>query len=101
MKKATILTLVIIFVLFPLFNATVFAKSKAKKSSQVVSRKVNINTAGITELKTLPRVGEKIAKRIIDYRKKHGKFKRIEDIMKVKGIGEKTFLKMKNRLTVK
>ncbi len=46
----------------------------------------------------LPRIGEKIAKRIVDFRKKHGKFKRIEDLMKVKGVGEKTFNRFKKRL---
>ena len=42
-----------------------------------------------------------MAQRIIDFRKKNGKFKRIEDIMKVKGIGENTFKKMKDLIEVK
>jgi competence protein ComEA len=61
---------------------------------------VNINTAGVETLKTLPRIGVKVAKRIIQFRNKHGKFKKIEDLMKVKGIGEKMFLKLKSKITI-
>jgi competence protein ComEA len=52
---------------------------------------VNINTAGANELTLLPRVGEKGAERIIEYRKEHGPFKKAADLMQVKGIGAKTF----------
>lgn len=60
---------------------------------------VNINTATIEELVTLKHVGEKIAARIIEYRKKHP-FVVIEDIMKVKGVGQKIFDTNKNKITV-
>ncbi len=63
-------------------------------------KKVNINTASISELKKLPQIGDVVAQRIIDYREKQGKFEKIEEIMKVKGIGEKTFLKLKDLITV-
>lgn len=62
--------------------------------------KVNINTAGIEELKTLPRIGDSIAKRIIDYRTKNGRFNRIEDIKNVSGIGEKMFENIKDMICV-
>ncbi len=61
---------------------------------------VNINTATVEQLDALPGVGAKMAARIIEYRQKNGPFKKIEDLMNVKGIGEKAFLKMKNQLTV-
>lgn len=62
--------------------------------------KVNINTASLAELDKLPRIGPKVAQRILDYRKEHGPFKRVEDLMKVKGIGEKTFARLREMVTV-
>jgi len=62
--------------------------------------KVNINTASQAELEGLPRIGPKVAQQIIDYRAKNGNFKKIEEIMKVKGIGEKLFNQLKDLITV-
>lgn len=61
---------------------------------------ININTADKTELTKLPRIGPAIAQRIIDYRNLNGKFTSKEDIQKVKGIGERTFDKLKDLITV-
>ena len=61
--------------------------------------KININTATATQLIELKGVGEKMAQRIIDYRKDQ-KFTKVEDILKIKGIGEKTYDKFKDQLTV-
>jgi competence protein ComEA len=58
-------------------------------------RPVNLNTATMTELMQLPRVGQKTAERIIAFRKQHGGFQRPEELMNVKGIGEKSFAKLK------
>jgi competence protein ComEA len=52
---------------------------------------VNINTADVTQLSLLPRVGEKAAQRIVDYRTAHGPFKKATDLMQVKGFGSKSF----------
>ncbi|HYR29906.1 MAG TPA: helix-hairpin-helix domain-containing protein, partial [Thermoanaerobaculia bacterium] len=52
---------------------------------------VNINTADASQLALLPRVGEKSAQRIIEYRTQHGPFKKATDLMQVKGFGAKTF----------
>lgn len=54
-------------------------------------RKVNINSADASQLAMLPRVGPSIAQRIVDYRKQNGPFKKAEDLMLVRGIGEKTY----------
>jgi len=62
--------------------------------------KININTASKKELTTLKGIGDKIADRIIEYREKHP-FKKIEDLMDVKGIGQKVFDKNKDLITVK
>jgi competence protein ComEA len=52
---------------------------------------VNINTASAEQLSLLPRIGEKAAQRIIEYRTQHGPFKKTSDLMQVKGVGAKTF----------
>jgi comEA protein len=61
---------------------------------------INLNTATVTELEALPGVGAKTAARIVDYRQKKGPFKKIEELMNVQGIGEKSFLKLKPQITV-
>jgi competence protein ComEA len=61
---------------------------------------VNLNTATAAQIAALPGIGEKTAKTIIEYRDKNGGFKKIEELMNVKGIGEKSFLKLKSLVTV-
>jgi competence protein ComEA len=62
--------------------------------------KVNINTAGVEELMTLDRVGEAYAKRIVAYRDENGLFKKAEDLLMVKGIGNKIFEANADRIVV-
>lgn len=69
-------------------------------TERVLAEKVNLNTATPEQLQSLPGIGPTSAKDIIEYRKKVGKFNRIEEIINVKGIGEKKFLKIKSRLMV-
>ena len=61
---------------------------------------MNLNSASAAQLQTLPGVGASAAQRIVDYRQKNGSFKKIEELMNVKGIGEKSFLKLKPLITV-
>jgi comEA protein len=77
-----------------------FFLSVQSEAANPPEKKININTASISELQKLPQIGEVVAQRIIDHREKHGKFEKIEEIMKIKGIGEKTFLKLKDLITV-
>jgi competence protein ComEA len=58
-------------------------------------RMVNVNTAEATQLALLPRVGPSTAQRIVEFRKKNGPFKNVEDLMLVQGIGERTFALLK------
>ena len=59
------------------------------------SSRVNLNTASVTQLETLPGIGRATAERILEYREKNGGFKKVEDLMNVRGVGEKSFLKLK------
>ncbi len=61
---------------------------------------INLNTATVEQLETLPGIGRKTAELIVQHRTQSGGFKRIEDLMNVKGIGEKSFLKLKPLVTV-
>lgn len=69
--------------------------------NQTKTAKVNINTAQIEELSTLPGIGEATANKIIEYRKENGKFEKIEDIKNVAGIGDSKFQNIKEMLKVK
>ena len=62
--------------------------------------KVNINKAGLSELTEIPGIGFSTAKNIVEYRKEHGKFRSIEEIRHVKGIGESKFKRIKDYITV-
>ena len=74
------------------------------KASSAVKTKadgpININTASAEELDALPGIGPAMAKRIIEYRETEGAFTAIEDIKKVKGIGEAKFEKMKDKICI-
>ena len=76
------------------------AAKTASRASAAPTTPVNINTATQEQLETLPGLGPKVAQRIIEYRQKNGNFKKVEDLMNVKGIGEKSFLKLKPMLTI-
>ncbi len=71
--------------------------AEAKASNPVV---VNLNTATSDQLQKLPGIGPRTAARIIEYRQKNGGFKKIEELMNVRGVGEKSFLRIKAHLTV-
>lgn len=92
-NRGLVVSLILTLFVFPLLAQ----QTQAKKAP---ADKVNINTATLEELQKLPRVGPKVAQRIIDFRTKNGNFKKVEELMKVRGIGEKTFAQMKDMLTV-
>ena len=62
--------------------------------------KININTANMSELKQITGIGESTSNKIIDYRENVGKFKKIEDIKEVKGIGDAKYESLKNKITI-
>ena len=81
---------------------TAFATAAIADSAPAVPAAgvVNINTADGKQLMLLPRVGEKAAQRILDYRTQHGPFKKTSDLMQVKGFGAKTFEQLSAYLVV-
>jgi competence protein ComEA len=75
-------------------------QSTRRSAQPAVTTPININTATSSELEALPGVGPAMAARIVEYRTKNGGFKKVEDLMNVKGIGEKSFLKLKSLVTI-
>ncbi|MDH3628831.1 MAG: helix-hairpin-helix domain-containing protein [Acidobacteriota bacterium] len=72
--------------------------AKRASASKSERQTVVLNQATVEQLQTLPGVGPSIARRIVEFRDQHGAFERLEDLMRVKGVGEKTFLKLKPHL---
>ncbi len=67
----------------------------SKPAPKAVAHAINLNTATATELVQLPHIGPKTAERIVLFRKEHGPFRRPEELMNVKGIGEKAFAQLR------
>lgn len=64
------------------------------------SAPVNLNAATREQLEGLPGIGARTAERILEYRQKNGQFRKVEDLMNIQGIGEKSFLKLRPLVTV-
>lgn len=84
----------------PLVGEEIIFKEETEKESSETSL-VNINTADLTELMTLPGIGEKKATAIMEHRENQGTFAKIEGLMEVTGIGEVTFTNLKELITIK
>lgn len=70
------------------------------KPTTSITGKININTASASQLDALPGIGAVYSQRIIDYRNANGGFKSIDEIKNVKGIGDKTFEKFREQITI-
>lgn len=83
-------------------NGNTFIQEGDKSQSTLSKEndKVNINTATLNELDSLPGIGPSTAQKIIDYREKNGEFKKIEDLQNVKGIGNAKYEEVKDKITI-
>ncbi len=98
-----VLSMVAAASLLALVPSTVAAQSKAATRTAAkgaTTAVVNINTASAAELDALPGIGAKTAARIVEYRQKNGPFKKVEELMNVRGVGEKSFLKLKAQISI-
>lgn len=83
-----------------LLAAPTLSAQQAEKSTSGATAAINLNSASLAQLEALPGVGPKTAQLIVEYRQKSGGFKKVEELMNIKGIGEKSFLKLKPMVVV-
>jgi competence protein ComEA len=75
-------------------------RAATPKAAAAAGAPLNLNTATASQLEALPGIGARTAERILEYRQKNGGFKKVEELMNVQGVGEKSFLKLKALITV-
>jgi competence protein ComEA len=88
--------LALVVLLAPVVPARALPQDERPAATQVV----NVNSATAAQFEALPGIGPSMAQRIVSYREKNGPFKKLEDLMNVQGIGEKSFLKLRPYLSV-
>jgi competence protein ComEA len=76
------------------------AATRTATAAQEPSAKIDLNSASVETLQTLPGVGPRTAERIVEYRDSNGPFQKIEELMNVSGIGEKSFLRLRELIVV-
>ena len=96
-RSAQLVTAVALVLALVSLSASAFA---ASATTNALTGQVNINTATVQELILLPRIGDKIAGRIVAYRMHNGPFKAVTDLKNVKGVGDKVFSQLEKLVTI-
>jgi competence protein ComEA len=76
------------------------APERSQAAGSAVTAPVDINAASVADLEAVPGIGKALAQRIVDFRQKNGPFAKVDDLLKVQGIGEKSIEKLRPHLTV-
>ena len=86
----------------PVLAAARRGAAAARTPSEVEAKSppIDINTADVETLVGLPGIGPAIAQRVVDYRKEHGPFKTVEELLNVRGIGDRLLARLRDRVTV-
>ena len=101
MKNLTVI--LAIFVALTLCMPVSMSFAAAKKeatAASVLQEKININSATMDQLVTIPGIGKVTAERILSFREQNGKFTKLDDLLQIKGIGKKSLMKMSPYLSI-
>jgi len=99
-KEGRALALCATLLLLAVTTAAGGADAVEASDSSAAGVAIDLNHATAQQLTAIPGIGEAMAQRIVDWREEHGPFRRVEDLMKVKGIGEKSLEKMRPHVAV-
>ena len=100
MRSIIVMTCVLVAAIAVQARPVSAAPQQPAETKASAAAPLNLNTATAVQLEKLPGVGPRTAARIVEYRQKNGSFKKIEELMNVRGMGEKSFLRIKNQITV-
>ncbi len=101
MHRVTLVTMAVCAALLAAPTGSAAAAPPSQPAGAQAVTAIDLNEASVAELERLPGVGAKTAERIVEYRENNGAFAKVEDLMKVRGVGEKSFLKLRHLITVK
>ena len=99
-RKLVLILLVAASMITPAGLTLTSAQTASAAQEQAVTEKININTATAEMLTNVPGIGPKTAAKIVSYRKENGTFQGLDDLLEVKGIGDKSLKKMMPYLTM-
>lgn len=98
-KHHLLLAFFCLFLALPVVAAAA-PENKPRPAAQAAVATVNLNTASVKELEALPGIGRTTADNIVAYRTEKGKFRSVDELVKVKGVGDKTLDKVRNLVSV-